>query len=160
MAALSHATVELAAQASSADGLAVAEDAGLLRVDRDRVAFTHPLYGAAVYTAAPTGRRRAVHGRLAELVADPEERARHLALATAALDDEVAATVELAAAHAQARGAWDAAAELLEQAQALTSAGSGGGPPARRARGGDAHPRRRPCAGADAARGDRRRRDA
>ena len=49
---------------------------------------------------------------------------------------QVAATLELAAAHARARGAWDAAAELLEQAQALTSRGSGGGPPARRAGGG------------------------
>jgi DNA-binding CsgD family transcriptional regulator len=120
VAALSHSSVELAAQASSADGLAAAEDAGLLRVAGDRVAFTHPLYGAAVYDAAPTGQRRAVHGRLAELVADPEERARHLALATAVPDDEVAATVERAAAHAQARGAWDAAAELLEQAGTLT----------------------------------------
>ena len=121
VAALSHATVELVARASSASGLAVAEDAGLLRVDRDRVAFAHPLYGAAVYAAAATGRRRAVHGRLAELVADPEERARHLALATAGPDDAVAATLEQAATHARARGAWASAGELLEQARALTS---------------------------------------
>jgi DNA-binding CsgD family transcriptional regulator len=123
VAALSHSTVELVAQASSAAGLALAEDAGLLTIDRDRVAFTHPLYGAAVYTAAATGRRRAVHGRLAELVSDPEERARHLALATDGPDDEVAATLEAAAGHARARGAWDAAAELLEQARVLTSRG-------------------------------------
>jgi DNA-binding CsgD family transcriptional regulator len=121
VAALSHATVELVVQASSAAGLTVAEDAGLLRVDRDRVAFTHPLYGAAIHAAAAIGRRRAVHGRLGELVSDPEERARHLALATAGPDDEVAATLELASGHARARGAWDSAAELLEQARALTS---------------------------------------
>ncbi len=120
-AALSHPTVELVERASSATGLAAAEEAGLLRVDRGRVVFTHPLYAAAVHASAASRRRRAVHERLAELVADPEARARHLALAAEGPDDAVAATLDAGAAHARARGAWDAAGELLEQARALTS---------------------------------------
>jgi len=120
-AALSHPTADLVERASSAAGLAMAEEAGLMRVDRGRVLFAHPLYAAAVYASAASGRRRAVHAELAELIADPEERARHLALATDGPDDEVAATLEAGAAHARARGAWASAGELLEQARALTS---------------------------------------
>lgn len=120
-AALSHPTAHVVERASSVAGLALAEEAGVLRADRDRVAFTHPLYAAAVYGSASSRRRRAVHARLAELIGDPEERARHLALAAEAPDDAVAATLEAGAAHARARGAWDSAAELLEQARALTS---------------------------------------
>ena len=121
-AALRHPTAELVERASSAAGLAAAEDAGLLRMDGDRVAFTHPLYASAVYTAAASGRRRAMHGQLAELVADAEERVRHRALAAGRPDEEVAAALEDAAAQARARGAWESASELLEQARALTPA--------------------------------------
>jgi DNA-binding CsgD family transcriptional regulator len=131
-AAVSHPTAELVERASSAAGLAVAEEAGLLRVDRGRVTFTHPLYAAAVYATAASGRRQATHAALAELIADPEERARHLALATGAPDDGVAATLDAGAAAARARGAWATAAELLEQARALTS---GAQPGAARRRG-------------------------
>ena len=120
VAALSHAAVDVVVQGSSAAGLDAADRAGLLHIDRGRVAFTHPLYGAAVYAAAASAQRRGVHARLAELVTDPEERARHLALATAGADEEVAASLEDAAAHARTRGAWDAAGDLLEQARRLT----------------------------------------
>ena len=62
--------------------LAAGEEAGLVAVASDgRITFSHPLYSSAVYSAAPTARRREAHRRLAELVHDPEERARHLALA-------------------------------------------------------------------------------
>jgi DNA-binding CsgD family transcriptional regulator len=119
-AALSHPTVALVEAGSSADGLAAAEEAGLLAVEQDRVVFAHPLYASAVYTAARSGRRRTLHRRLAGLVADSEERVRHLALATARPDEDVAAALQEAAAGARARGAWEAAGELLEQARALT----------------------------------------
>jgi DNA-binding CsgD family transcriptional regulator len=119
-AALSHPTVALVEAGSSADGLAAAEEAGLLAVEHDRVVFAHPLYASAVYAAAGSRRRRALHRRLAGLVADPEERVRHLALATGRPDEDVAAALEEAAGGARARGAWEAAGELLEQARALT----------------------------------------
>ena len=119
-AALSHPTVELVEQASSPHGLVAAEESGLLCVEGDRLVFAHPLYASAVYGAAASGRRRALHRRLAAQVADPEERVRHLALAAARPDERVARALEAAAAAARSRGAWESAGELLEQARALT----------------------------------------
>ncbi len=119
-AALSHPRAPLVEHVASAEGLLAAEDAGLVRVAGDRVLFDHPLFASAIYAAAASGRRRELHGRLAELVEDTEERVRHLALATAAPDEAVAAALEDAAVASRARGALDAAGELLEQASALT----------------------------------------
>ena len=118
--ALSHPRIELVERCSSSSGLNAAEEAGLLRTEDGRVIFTHPLYASAVYSSAATGHRRELHRRLAELASEPEERARHLALATRAPDEDVAAALEEAAALARARGAWETAGELLEQARALT----------------------------------------
>ena len=50
-------------------------------------------------------RRQAVHRSLAGVVADPEERARHLALSTDRPDPAVASELDVAAEHAAARGA-------------------------------------------------------
>jgi DNA-binding CsgD family transcriptional regulator len=119
-AALSHPTVELVERASSAAGLAAAEETGLLRVDGGRIAFAHPLYASAVYETAAHRHRRAVHRRLSQLVTDREEQARHLGAATTAPDERVARMLEEAAALARSRGAWDSAAELLERARVLT----------------------------------------
>jgi hypothetical protein len=49
-----------------------------------------------------------------------EERSRHLAISAAGPDEEIAQALEAAAAHARARGAAQAAAELAERAVALT----------------------------------------
>lgn len=104
-----------------ARALAAAEEAGLVRLGVDgRVEFAHPLYASAVYTSAPLSRRRATHRALADRVADPEERARHLALGCARPDEAAAAAVEEAARRARMRGAPDAAAELAELALRLT----------------------------------------
>ena len=120
-AALAHPTVDLLELASSAAGVAAAEESGLLgSVDHGRVSFAHPLYASAVYLAAAASRRRRMHRRLAAVVGEPEERARHLALAAEGPDEEVAAALEEAAGLARARGAWDAAGELLERARRLT----------------------------------------
>jgi DNA-binding CsgD family transcriptional regulator len=56
----------------------------------------------------------ALHRRLADGTADPEERARHLALGTDGPDAEVADALETAARHARARGSREGAAELAE----------------------------------------------
>jgi DNA-binding CsgD family transcriptional regulator len=97
--------------------------AGAVTLGRDGVVrFTHPLLASAVYDAIPPGRRAAVHTRLANASSDIEERARHLALATLEPDAKVAQLLDEAAAHARARGAPDAAADLAEQAMRLTPA--------------------------------------
>ena len=83
--------------------------------------FVHPLYASAVYSDAASGRRRELHKRLADLVADPEEQARHLALGSVSPDAKVAAKLETAAGAARARGAWDAGGELLELARDFTA---------------------------------------
>ena len=121
VAALARPDTELVDQAA----LAPAEEAGLVSIDPSgRVRFTHPLFASAVYAAAATARRRSVHGDLAAVVADPIERAHHLALATAGPDPTVVAELESAARHARARAAPDTAARLLELALRLVPAGS------------------------------------
>jgi DNA-binding CsgD family transcriptional regulator len=115
--ALSTPTVDLVEAAP----LAPAEEENIVRVeDEGRIVFSHPLFASAVYSSAPGGRRRELHRRLAALVDEPEERARHLALATTKPAETVAAALEKGASHARSRGAWESAAELLEQAAALT----------------------------------------
>ncbi len=57
------------------------------------------------------------------LVGDSEERARHRALGATSPDEEVAVELTDAAQKARARGAWDSAAELMEQAQQLDARG-------------------------------------
>jgi DNA-binding CsgD family transcriptional regulator len=111
----------------AAAGLERAEDAGILQRAGGRLGFTHPLLGSTVYATATPQARRSVHRRLAELVADPEERARHLALAGGGPDRAVARALEEAGRHARRGGAPDAAAELLELARTLTPPEDGAG---------------------------------
>ena len=92
----------------------------VLELDGDRIRFTHPLLAPVCYEEMPLHRRRRLHRRLADLDLDPEERARHLAIAAAGPDEEIAAALDAAAAHAWGRGAAQAAAELAERAIALT----------------------------------------
>jgi DNA-binding CsgD family transcriptional regulator len=100
---------------------AVAE-AGLLTIGT-RVTCRHPLVRSAVYHAASTQQRRAVHQALADATdpqADPDRRAWHRAQAVLAPDEEVAAELEASAARAQARGGLAAAGVFLERSAALT----------------------------------------
>jgi DNA-binding CsgD family transcriptional regulator len=101
-------------------GLAEALDARILELDGERVRFTHPLLGSTVATRQTPARRRSLHARLADVVPSAEERARHLALATAEPNGDVARLLEAAARTAQARGAPAPAADLAEQALQLT----------------------------------------
>ena len=99
-----------------------AESVGLIEIGA-RVRFRHPLARSAVYRAATPPERRRVHGVLAESTdaeVDPDRRAWHLAEATAAPDDEIAAELERAAGRAQARGGLAAAAAFLERSARLT----------------------------------------
>lgn len=104
----------------TASGLAEAEGANVLTVDGDQLRFTHPLLAAEAYAGQAETSRRDVHRRLAGMVSEPEEHARHLALAADGPDADVAAALEHAAEHAHDRGAPDAAADLAERAASLT----------------------------------------
>jgi DNA-binding CsgD family transcriptional regulator len=124
IAASSQPTLELVLEAVGSDGaqeeLSLAEVTGIVERADGRLRFSHPLLASTVYVNASPGDRRSLHLRLAELVGDPEERARHLALAAEGPDAEVARALEEAAHHARARAAPDAAAELAEFARKLT----------------------------------------
>jgi DNA-binding CsgD family transcriptional regulator len=102
------------------EGLEAALIADLLVRDGPRLRFTHPLIAAVVEERTPPVEWRSIHARLAESARTPEQRARHLAAAAAGPDEQVAAALEAAAFDAEARGATIAAAELAEQAAALT----------------------------------------
>jgi ATP/maltotriose-dependent transcriptional regulator MalT len=122
-AALADPTLELIGAVTGDDGaasLAPALKAELVTVASGRVRFTHPLLTAAAYGAAGPSERRDVHAALAARVRDPEERARHLALAAVGPDAGVAGALDEAAQLARARGAPGEAAELLEEARRLT----------------------------------------
>jgi DNA-binding CsgD family transcriptional regulator len=93
---------------------------GVVEVVGGRLRFTHPLLASAVYQRSPLASRRQLHARLATIVRDPEERARHLALSVEGPDDAAAGALEEAALLAGSRGAPQSAAELWEMARRAT----------------------------------------
>jgi DNA-binding CsgD family transcriptional regulator len=116
-------TVALVAEAAgpaARESVREAVDAEVLELEDDRIRFIHPLFASAVYLDTDPDRRQAVHRRLAAVVADPEQRAWHLALCTEGADSGVAAALDEAAGIARARGAPQAAAELWERASRMT----------------------------------------
>ncbi|HEY7282996.1 MAG TPA: LuxR C-terminal-related transcriptional regulator [Actinomycetota bacterium] len=124
---VSDPTVELAGTASGAAGRASdrvrsATRAGVIEPDGDRIRFSHPLLAEVVLAGMGPEERRALHRRVADLVPRAEERARHLALGADGPSAEIAAVVHEAARAAAARGAIAPAAELAEEAIALTPA--------------------------------------
>ena len=124
-AALFRPTHELVRAAVGSDvdadvALSEAEDAGVLVSDRNRLRFSHPLLASAIYGSLTAAQRLSLHRRLAPVVADPEERARHLALSVSTADAAVARDIEKGADLASRRGAPESAAELYEAASGLT----------------------------------------
>jgi DNA-binding CsgD family transcriptional regulator/tetratricopeptide (TPR) repeat protein len=120
-------TVAILATAVGADAgrlLAGPARAGVVELHGDEVHFVHPLFASVVGSDAPRETRVELHRALAAAVGDPEQRARHLALAAgtgrAGHDADIADEVERGAVHASARGAVGAAADLLERAAAFS----------------------------------------
>jgi DNA-binding CsgD family transcriptional regulator len=116
-------TIEVVGAALSDDPwerLRPALEAEAIAIDREQIRFTHPLLASATEARADLGQRRDMHRRLAAVVSEPEERARHLALAAGAPDEAIASAIEQGAARALARGAPDIAAALEESAARLT----------------------------------------
>jgi DNA-binding CsgD family transcriptional regulator len=100
------------------------ERAGLVRVVGDEVSLYHPLVRSAVYRAATSAQRRAVHQALADTVGgDPDRRAWHLAAATDRPDDTVAAALDAVGERAASRGGHEAASAAWARAAELTVAG-------------------------------------
>lgn len=121
--ALGHASLKLLQAAGVTEGaLDPAVTARVVELVDGTVRFTHPLLSSVLYQGVPAPTRRRAHGALANVVVDPLERARHLALATEQPDPAVAAALDEAAALADRRGASAMAAELAEHALRLTPA--------------------------------------
>jgi DNA-binding CsgD family transcriptional regulator len=125
----SLATVMHAADALGGDepALDAAEQSGLVSVRGGRLDLRHPLVRSAVYQAAPSNERRAVHQALADALASEKDdaadrRVWHLAAATLEPDEEVAAGLERSAATAMERAGVAAAAAAFERAASLTPA--------------------------------------
>ena len=107
------------------EALGFAFENRVLERDDATIRFAHPLLASAVYYGASADARRRAHGRLADVVADPLDRARHLALSTESSEPGVAGVLEEASALASSRGASLAASELAEHALRLTPADAG-----------------------------------
>ena len=121
-ASLPQPTLKVIEQVINRDGetLGPAVRMGAVEVHRGMVRFTHPLYASVAYAGAAEEDRARIHRCLADLAADPEERARHLALSATPTDADVADALETAADRARSRGAPMVAAELCLEAHAFT----------------------------------------
>ena len=107
------------AGALSAQGLAAAEDSGLLRVVEDRIVFRHPLARSAVYHSAVPSAQRAAHRKLADVLVG-DSRAWHLAAAAVGIDETAAAALEQAGEEMKRRRGHGPAAAAFRRAAELT----------------------------------------
>lgn len=135
-------TIDLVARAVGDDveqtvaALEEAERHGIVEITGHRLSFSHPLLARGVYTDAPADERAAMHRRLADIVENPESKARHRALGGDDEDDDYTIlALDEAAESASVRGAPAAAAELLEMARTR----SGGDTPERSLRAAGCH---------------------
>lgn len=120
---LAHPTASLLERISGVsvtDLLAPAFEAGIAEQWGERVAFAHPLFAEGIVQLAGRSERRAVHARIATAVSDPEEVARHLALAALGPNADTATAIETGARAARARGSLRGAAELFDHAASFT----------------------------------------
>lgn len=126
-AALARPSLELLERALGADPrvkLEPAVDAGVLELRGGDIRFAHPLFAESIRADLAPHEVRALHRRVAEIVLDNEERARHLGLGADRSDETIASTLEEAARAASRRGAPAAAADLVDDALRLTPTGS------------------------------------
>jgi DNA-binding CsgD family transcriptional regulator len=109
---------------SDPDALDTAVDSGLVRLQRDRYTFRHPLVRSAIYQGASQAERRAAHRALADVLIEvhPELAAWHRALGAVAADEQIAAALERTAESARRRGGRLAEARALELAARLSPA--------------------------------------
>ncbi|BBH70528.1 transcriptional regulator [Actinoplanes sp. OR16] len=89
-----------------------ASTAGLIRMNRDRIAFTPPLLAQILADETPARKRQEVHTALSDAATDPVEALRHSALRTTGPEASVAEALADAARRCAQRGADRTAAEL------------------------------------------------
>jgi DNA-binding CsgD family transcriptional regulator len=123
--ALSHPTIALLTEIEGdrsrvVAALQEAADARVIYIEDERIRFSHPLLGSVIYASGTSSGRHAFHARLARVVTDPEDRARHLAIAVHGADEEAASACEEGARTAWARAAPHSAAHLAVRALELT----------------------------------------
>ncbi|MGX7828107.1 LuxR C-terminal-related transcriptional regulator [Actinokineospora sp. 24-640] len=111
-----------AGRGDAARDLAEAVSAGLVVIDAETVRFTPPAAATVVADLADADHRALAHRVLADAVDFPDQRERHLALASANPHARVARTLVTAAEGASRRGAKDLAAELFLLAAERTPA--------------------------------------
>jgi len=111
---------ELRGEATAFSALDPAVEADLVEIVGAELRFRHPLIRSAARQAAPPGRVREMYCVLADVVADPERRLWHRAMAAVGCDEELAAALDAHATVARDRGAVTVAAAALERAAALT----------------------------------------
>lgn len=100
-----------------------AEDAGVLSIAPETVAFCHPLLRGVVTALAGGRARRRAHAALAaalDPVRDAEEWAWHRAEAAIGPDDDVALALSVSGRHAATRGEFGAAATAFARAARLS----------------------------------------
>ena len=101
--------------------LGLAEDLGLITVDKAGVRFRHPLIGSALYHDAGFTHRAAAHRQLAGLLSgEPDRRAWHLGAAAMRPDEGISSMLTASAPGARRRGGGLAAALALERAAELS----------------------------------------
>jgi DNA-binding CsgD family transcriptional regulator len=117
------AIASVARLASSQDEVDAAVAAGLLTEGGPtlELAFTHPLYRAAIYADLSPATRRELHARAAQVVTG-RARLAHRAAASPGPDEVLAGELEASARATAAAGDGGAAAWALEQAAALSPA--------------------------------------
>ena len=116
VAAMSRPDTALVERVAGSPALEAALLEDLVTTADANVRTVHPLLAAVARELTAPATWRALHRTLADVVADAEQRARHLAQATEGPDEAVALALETAAA----RAAPSAAAELYESAARLT----------------------------------------
>jgi DNA-binding NarL/FixJ family response regulator len=110
---------------SGAGALDMSEEAGLVSVEGNRLAFRHPVVRSAIYQAATSTERLDAHRALAHAFAEHEEhadrRAWHLAASVLEPDEDVVRALEEAAERAEERAGYMAAAKAFARAGELSS---------------------------------------
>jgi DNA-binding CsgD family transcriptional regulator len=121
--------VEIVASASRSlelgdDALDPAETASLIHTEGGALKFRHPLVRSAIYDAASPTQRQVVHAAIAGVLTGEkhaDRRVWHLAMATSAPDEEVAAALEASAHRAVMRAAHASAASSFLRAADLST---------------------------------------
>ncbi len=114
------AELALAGTVGPGEKLGPAVEAGVVESSAGVLRFSHPLLAEAAVSLLSQDKRRALHREIARWTVEPEQRARHLALATEGPDEAVAVELVRAAEGTGRRGALGATADLWELAGRLT----------------------------------------